>query len=271
MPATPFNARPAGRFSRLCDRYAHQIPTSIHFLLNLLSRMHLSPPTASADDVFVIVPVFNEASVLGEVLRALLEAYPNVVVVDDCSHDDSGAIAASSGATVLRHIYNLGQGASLQTGIDYALRSDAQYIVTFDGDGQHRVEDIERLLQPLRAGTADVALGSRFLESTSNIPAQRRILLRAAVLFSRATSRLDVSDAHNGLRAFTHHAASRIHITMDRMAHASQLLDQIGSAGLRFTEVAVTVRYTDYSLMKGQKNSQAAVILRDYLIGRLVK
>lgn len=228
-------------------------------------------PNNSDRAVFVIVPVYNEAEVLGSVLSKLLKLYPNVVVVDDGSSDASSRIAHSAGATVLRHLYNLGQGAALQTGIEYALRNNAGYIVTFDGDGQHLPADIARLIEPLRKEEADVALGSRFLGTAQGMPPSRRILLRAAVIFSRAINRIPVTDTHNGLRAFTERAARKLQITMNRMAHASQILDQIREAELRFVEVPVTVHYTKYSRSKGQANSAGALVLWDYLIGKLIR
>ncbi len=228
-------------------------------------------PTASgadATDTWVVVPAYNEAAQIGEVVRGLRARGPHVVVVDDGSGDETGHEARRAGAAVLRHLLNRGQGAALQTGIEHALAAGAGYLVTFDADGQHRPEDIERLLEPLRGGRAEVALGSRFLGSAENLRLSRRLLLKAAVLFTRLTSGLAVTDAHNGLRAFSRRAAARLDLAQDRMAHASELLDQVARSGLHVVEVPVHLRYTAYSRAKGQRPLAALRILADYLLGR---
>lgn len=189
-------------------------------------------------------------------------------MVDDGSSDGTAQVARLAGARLLRHALNRGQGAALQTGLDWALARGADAVVTFDADGQHRVEDIETLLAPIRAGTHDYVLGSRFLGRAEGLPAARRLILRLAVLFSRWVSGLPVSDAHNGLRAFSRRGARRLSIRLDRMAHASELLDQIRASGLPWIEVPVAVRYSEESLAKGQRSSAAVRILFDYLFAR---
>ena len=220
---------------------------------------------------WIVVPAYNEGEAIGPVVAELVTRRYEVVVVDDGSGDDTARIAASNGATVLRHALNRGQGASLQTGIAYALRRGADYVVTFDSDGQHAPEDVEALLAPLIASRADVTLGSRFIGSAEGIPFLRKLLLGAAVIFTRVASGARVSDTHNGLRGFTRAAASRLDIRLDRMAHASEILDQIVRCGLRFEEVPVHVRYTEYSRRKGQTSLSAFRVLADYVLGRWMR
>lgn len=222
-------------------------------------------------DVYIVIAAFNEADVIGEVVADLLGDYPNVVVVDDGSDDHTADQAGKAGAVVLRHMINRGQGAALQTGLTYALQQGASYIVTFDADGQHDKADLPKLLHPLRSEEADVCLGSRFLEDGSAVPLPRRVVLWLAVLFTRVTSGLRLSDAHNGLRAFSRAAAEHIDLRLDRMAHASEVLDQIRSSGARFQEIPVRIRYTEYSMAKGQHGSAAFRIAWDYLVGRVFR
>jgi glycosyltransferase involved in cell wall biosynthesis len=184
-------------------------------------------------------------------------------VVDDGSRDDTVAEARASGAIVVRHAVNLGQGAALQTGIDYAIRRGADRLVTFDADGQHSCGDIAALVAAL--DRADVALGSRFLgKEIEGASAQRRMLLRTATLVSNGLSGLKLTDAHCGFRAFRASVAPRLRILQDRMAHASELLRKIRTSGVRVVEVPVTVRYTEHSISKGQGGAQAVRILFDY-------
>jgi glycosyltransferase involved in cell wall biosynthesis len=165
---------------------------------------------------------------------------------------------------VLCHAINLGQGAALQTGIDFALARGAEHLVTFDADGQHRPEDIPALVAALR--DADVALGSRFLGAMPGVAPRRRRLLRLATLVSNRLSGLELTDAHCGLHAFRATVAPALRLTQDRMAHASEILRKIRASGLRAVEVPVTVAYTEYSRRKGQSGWQAIRILFDYFL-----
>jgi len=224
-----------------------------------------------AHEVFVIIAAFNEAECIADVVRDVREVYPNVVVVDDGSSDDTAERAREAGAWVLTHLINRGQGAALQTGITYALARGAQFVVTFDADGQHDVMDIAALIAPIVRGEVDVSLGSRFLREGVDMPTSRRIVLFFAVVFMRMTVRARLTDAHNGLRAFSRAAAERVDIKLDRMAHASEIVDQVVNSGVRYKEVPVHVRYTDYSLRKGQRNSAAFRVVFDYLMARLIR
>ena len=166
----------------------------------------------------------------------------------------------------------VGQGAALQTGITYGLQlPEMRFIVTFDSDGQHSAADVDRLLAPLRAGTHDIVLGSRFLKDGGavNIPRLKRLLLRGAVWYTRLTSGLTVTDAHNGLRALTAEAARKLNITHNRMAHASELLNQFARLRVRYCEAPVTVTYTRYSVSKGQALLNAVNILWDMAVTRM--
>jgi glycosyltransferase involved in cell wall biosynthesis len=223
-------------------------------------------PSAS---IWLVVPAFNEAAVIGRVVADLLWHGYRTVVVDDGSSDDTGRNAGAAGAIVVTHPINLGQGAALQTGIAFALRQGAETIVTFDADGQHRAADVALLLEALATADADFALGSRFLGGAVAMPLSRRLLLMAATWFTRLTTGLKVSDTHNGLRAMTRRGASRIKLRQNRMAHASELLDEIARSGLRYVEVPVTIEYSRYSLAKGQKLADSLRILVDLSARRL--
>jgi glycosyltransferase involved in cell wall biosynthesis len=224
------------------------------------------------DDVWVVVPAYNEAERLPATLSRLQARFPRVVVVDDGSADATAQSAMKCpGIWVLRHAFNLGQGAALQTGIDFALAQGARFIATFDADGQHDVEDIPALLEPLREGRADVALGSRFLGTTIGMPWSRRLLLKAAVLFTRLFSRVRVTDAHNGLRAFSRRGAEQIRISLNGMAHASEIVDQIRRRGLSYCEVPVTIRYSATVLNKGQSGWNSLRIVANLTLARIFR
>ncbi|SFL87632.1 glycosyltransferase family 2 protein [Variovorax sp. OV329] len=222
------------------------------------------------DSVFVVIPALNEASVVGEVIEQVRRVCPNVVLVNDGSSDETALRARLAGARVISHAINLGQGAALQTGITYALRLGASHIVTFDADGQHDPKQIPALIQSL-AGGADVALGTRFKGSTIDMPMARRTLLRVACWVNFALTGLHLSDAHNGLRAFTRAAAERLRLRQAGMAHATEIVAQVARLRLKYIEVPVTIRYTAYSLAKGQKLSNSVHILVDLLLKGLLR
>ena len=221
---------------------------------------------------WLVIAAYNEGAMVADVIRNAVPTFPNIVVVDDGSRDDTAAIACAAGATVIRHPINLGQGAAIQTGIDFALGEGAAIVVTFDADGQHRVEDAMLLARAVDAGEADIVCGSRFLglESVA-MPPSRRATLRLAALFTRLSCGVPVTDAHNGLRALSRKAASRLRITQNRMAHASEIIAQVRTNRLRYKEYPVQIIYTDYSMAKGQKISNAVNILIDLLFGRISK
>jgi glycosyltransferase involved in cell wall biosynthesis len=216
---------------------------------------------------WVIIAAYNEAAMIGTVVSRLLAGgWKQVVVVDDGSRDATAANARAAGATVLRHVINLGQGAALQTGIDFALRRKAERLVTFDADGQHRVEDLDALVGAL--DNAEVALGSRMLGRSDGASRTHQLFLKTAATVSNVMSGVKLTDAHCGLRAIRASVAPKLRMQQERMAHASELLTLIGKSGARVIEVPVTVDYTDYSKAKGQSRWQAIRIMFDHAFRR---
>ena len=204
-------------------------------------------------DIYVIIPCYNEEAVISNTVSAVLSSGYSVLVVDDASSDGSGKQIEMLAVHYIRHRINLGQGAALQTGIDAALKKGAVYFVTFDADGQHDANDIEGMLQKLEKENLDVVMGSRFLPGASgNVSAERKLLLKTACMMNYFFTGILLTDAHNGLRAFNRHAAKSIRLKENRMAHATEFLQEIKKNHLRFAEYPVHIRYTAYSRRKGQ-------------------
>jgi glycosyltransferase involved in cell wall biosynthesis len=224
-----------------------------------------SPTIDPGASLWVVMPAYNEGEAIRPVVDGLLARGHQVVVVDDGSRVPLLEVLHGTSVHLLRHVINLGQGAALQTGIRYALAHGAGIIVTFDADGQHQSTDIDALTEPIRAGRAEVALGSRFLKGghAVRISRSKHLVLKLAVLFTRWTTGLALTDTHNGLRALSRRAAQTLHITQNGMAHASQILQQIAAHRLAYVEVPVTVVYSEYSVRKGQRMTNAFNILWD--------
>lgn len=224
----------------------------------------------AGDRVAVVVPMYNEEAVIAAVVTELRTSFPVVVCVDDGSSDASRALASAAGARVVPHPVNLGQGAALETGIRYARTVlDVDHVVTFDADGQHRVADAVAMVDLARRTGVEVVLGSRFLGTDVHASSARRVLLRAAALFSRLTTGLRVTDAHNGLRVLHRDAADKVRLRMHGMSHASEFLVLAARHELTYLEHPVTVEYTAYSRGKGQRGYNALNIVFDLMVDRL--
>jgi glycosyltransferase involved in cell wall biosynthesis len=224
-------------------------------------------PVGHDGTAWVIIPLYNEASVIGDVVRELRGHFSHIVCVDDGSTDGSAAAAAAAGATVVTHPVNLGQGAALQTGIEFALtHPTAEFVVTFDADGQHRVVDALSMLRVARERDAAIVFGSRFLDERTKPGVLKRIVLKTAVWVTNMTTGLTLTDAHNGLRVIRRDAAAGVHLTQDRMAHATEIVLQLGRTKLPWIEYPVEVIYTDYSKAKGQSLLNSVNILVDLVV-----
>lgn len=227
----------------------------------------MTNPAIPDSHTWVVVPLYNEATVIARVIAGLLPHFPNVVCIDDGSTDGSLDVARRAGAHIVEHPINLGQGAALQTGIDYSLsQSGCEYIVTFDADGQHRVDDAVSMVAAARESGAAIVFGSRFLDDRTNPGWMKRVILKTAVWVTNMTTSVKLTDAHNGLRVIRADAASRIQLKQDRMAHATEIVLQLGDTGLPWIEHPVELLYTDYSKSKGQSVLNSVNILVDLIV-----
>lgn len=223
-------------------------------------------------DVWIIVPAYNEASVIGDVVSDIRSVFDHVVCVDDGSRDNTGDIALLAGAHVVPHPVNLGQGAAIQTGVEYARsQPGAQLFATFDADGQHRLKDVIAMIDRLCADDVDMVVGTRFAEpSVSKPPALKRIILQMAAVLSPSSRQFGLTDAHNGLRVFNKKVADGLNITMSGMSHAGEFITLAAENRWRVVEEPVEILYTEYSKTKGQPLLNGVNIVFDGLLrGRL--
>ena len=226
---------------------------------------------SQTSDAWIVVPAFNEAGVIGDVIAALRSVFANVVCVDDGSADGTADIAQRAGAHLVRHPVNLGQGAAIQTGVEYARsQPGAQIFATFDADGQHRVEDVVTMIDRLGSGDVDIVIGTRFGPGVSPPPLLKRLVLQTAVRLSPRGRRLGLTDTNNGLRVFNKTVADGLDITMNGMSHATEFIMLIAENRWRVAEQPVEVLYTEYSSAKGQPLLNGVNIVIDgFLRGRM--
>ena len=222
-----------------------------------------------AEDTVCIVPMFNEEQVIFQVITELRSVFPHVICIDDGSTDQSATKAIEAGAIVLRHALNVGQGAALSTGFSWVQnQSRFSYVVTFDADGQHRPQDALRLVTELENKKVDVVFASRFLEQDqASVPLAKRVVLKSVAKITKILTDVQLSDAHNGLRALTVEATRTIDLTQNGMAHATQLVSLVLQSNLKYIEIPVTILYTPYSRSKGQSILNSINIAIDLIWG----
>jgi polyprenyl-phospho-N-acetylgalactosaminyl synthase len=220
-------------------------------------------------DAWIVVPAFNEAGVIGDVITAVRSVFANVVCVDDGSADGTGDIALRAGAHLVSHPVNLGQGAAIQTGVEYARsQPGARVFATFDADGQHRVEDLVTMIDRLRRDDVDIVIGTRFGAGVTRPPLLKRVVLQTAVRLSPRGRALGLTDSNNGLRVFNKTVADGLDITMNGMSHATEFVMLIAENHWRVAEQPVEVLYTDYSQSKGQPLLNGVNIIVDGFLRR---
>lgn len=252
---------------KACAELQYAVRHSLHEAL-ALTVQHMKQQVLPSD-VWLVIAAYNEGQRIGKVLKALNALTTNIVVVDDCSSDDTSEVAARYQCHVIRHPINFGQGAALQAGNDYALKQGAKIIVHFDGDGQMQVKDIWPMIEPIQKGEADITMGSRFLKKTdTNVPLTKKYFIhKPAIYLNWLLTGMKMSDAHCGFRALSDKAARVCVFTQDRMAHATEILDLVKTHHIRHKEVPVDIVYHHY----GQRFSKGFVIIKDLLISKLHK
>ena len=221
-------------------------------------------------ETYIIIPVFNEAKVVADVVKKVQKYFDNVICVNDGSSDKSGECITKTGGTLVEHAINLGAGAATQTGVDYALQfPEAKYFVTFDADGQHDIKDAVKMLKYLKQNDLDIVLGSRFIGKVYNISRAKRVFLNLGAYVSNKTSKVKLTDPHIGLRAFNRNFAENLKLTLPDFSHASEVLYRISEGKYKYAEVPVTVTYSDYSKAKGQPMLNVINITIDLLFHRI--
>ena len=179
-------------------------------------------------DTLVVIPAYNEIKNLGKVILDLREYFSNILLVDDGSDDSYDEILKTANIKYVRHLINLGQGAALHTGFAYFLSQvNFEYVVTFDGDGQHRVSDANKMVNAIKKNNLSAVLGSRFIKNNyySKIPFFKKQILVIAKLYERIFFNINLTDAHNGLRVLRRDLVENLILPIKNndMSHATEI------------------------------------------------
>ena len=208
----------------------------------------------SRNDIFVVVPAYNEENTVSQIIEGIAGEGYNVVLVNDGSKDNTLNLAIESKRKypdkifIVSHVINRGLGAALKTGMTAALDKNAEYILTFDADGQHEISDIAKVVKPLQDGEADACIGARPLKDMPFSKSFANFVMNflTLVFYGR-----NVKDSQSGLRAFTANAASQVNVVSSGYAVSSEFIKEISDNHLKLEEVEITTIYTPETQHKG--------------------
>jgi glycosyltransferase involved in cell wall biosynthesis len=218
--------------------------------------------------ILCIIPAYNEEKNIAKTVKSAKKYINDILVVNDGSEDETKKLAQASGAHVISHIINRGQGASLETGNEYARRHKYDIVVHFDADGQFLAEEIPDILKPIIEEAYSISFGSRFLYKKSSIPwLKKHIIMRLAKAINYIFLGVKTSDPQSGFRAMDKIALEKIKIENDGMAHCSEILAKTYKYNFVFKEVPITVIYNEF----GQSLGSGFKTIKDLLINKINK
>ena len=217
---------------------------------------------ANLENIYIIVPAFNESKVLEKNLKNLKKYFDNIIVVDDGSTDNTLEIINRLGLISIHHPINLGQGAAIKSGFNFVKKlNNIHGVITFDADGQHSPADANIFANEILTSDKDIIFGSRFINHSNNVPLIKKFILKIATKLSNIILKMNLSDTHNGLKAFKIDSLNKINITIDRYAFETEMLMQISKQKLSYKELHTEIVYTPYSLKKGQSIRNGMIIM----------
>ena len=204
--------------------------------------------------IFIVIPAYNESSVIGSVIKEIkINGYRDIIIVDDGSTDHTANIAKRQGTMTIRHILNRGKGAAAKTGIEAAKILKADIVVTMDGDGQHNPKDIKRIVEAINKGD-QIVLGNR-LHRGNKVPAIRVIANYFGNFFTWFIYGLWVKDSQSGFRAYSKKALKMLNTNYDKYEFDSEIIREIAKNNLKYSEIPIEVRYTEYALNKRHRQT----------------
>tara|TARA_B100000780_G_C21089371_1_gene438993 strand:+ start:296 stop:1000 length:705 start_codon:yes stop_codon:yes gene_type:complete len=218
------------------------------------------------DNVYIVIPLYNEESILYEVITDLQKTFSNIIVVDDGSTDNSNELLKDMDVTLITHSINLGQGAAIKTAFEYVCTIDQAFaVVTFDADGQHSTKDAINFANEIIGCEEDIIFGTRFIENEEYVPRLKRVVLKFATRVTNFLTNVKLTDTHNGLKAIKIKAIKKLNVDISGYAFESQLIVEVGRAKLLYKEISTHISYTEYSMKKGQGIRNSLIIAEDII------
>lgn len=218
------------------------------------------------DNIYILVPVFNENKVIRNTLNELLKFFSNIIVVNDGSTDNTIDKLDDLNIALLNHEINLGVGAAVQTGFDYVEKiHDSYAVITFDADGQHSVEDAVSMAKEIQICNEEIIFGSRFIKHQKNVPFVKRNVLKVIAFITKIATGIDLTDAHNGLKAYKVSAIRKLKLQFSGYSYESELITEVAKKNISYKELSTNIKYTEYSIKKGQKLTNGLLIIEDLL------
>ena len=190
------------------------------------------------------IPAYNEEKNIAKIIIKLKKITDSIIVCDDGSSDMTSEIAKNLGVIVISHKKNMGYGAAIRTIFEKSAEIGSDILVTFDADGQHKVEDVSRVLRPLENSEADIVIGSRFLGKQSNVPNYRKLGIKVITQVTNSSIKTKLTDSQSGFRAYSKQVLSKISLSEIGMGISTEILIKASSEGLRITEVPITILYS---------------------------
>jgi len=190
------------------------------------------------------IPAYNEEKNIAKIIIKLKKITDSIIVCDDGSSDMTSEIAKNLGVIVISHKKNMGYGAAIRTIFEKSAEIGSDILVTFDADGQHRIEDVSRVLHPLENSEADIVIGSRFLGKQSNVPNYRKLGIKVITQVTNSSLKTKLTDSQSGFRAYSKQVLSKISLSEIGMGISTEILIKASSKGLRITEVPITILYS---------------------------
>ena len=191
------------------------------------------------------IPAYNEEKNIASIITKLKNITDSIIVCDDGSSDMTSEISKNLGAVVISHKKNMGYGAAIRTIFQKSVELGSDILVTFDADGQHRIDDVNKILQPLENNEADIVIGSRFLDNESKVPNYRKIGIKVITQVTNASLKKKLTDSQSGFRAYNKQALTQISPSEMGMGISTEILIKASSKGLRIAEIPITILYHD--------------------------
>ena len=191
------------------------------------------------------IPAYNEEKNIASIITKLKNITDSIIVCDDGSSDMTSEISKNLGAIVISHKKNMGYGAAIRTIFQKSVELDSDILVTFDADGQHRIDDVSKILQPLENNEADIVIGSRFLDNETKVPNYRKIGIKVITQVTNASLKKKLTDSQSGFRAYNKQALTQISPSEMGMGISTEILIKASSKGLRIAEIPITILYHD--------------------------